>query len=104
MVAELEVKERRIEQKIKERQKDLREIEESIIAAGVQLKSQKEQIENVAAANSDFDAIRKQLSDFLSKMDETQGQASKRLSDLEKVVTDISKERDLLSKQTSSFK
>lgn len=103
LVAEIEVKERRIEQKITERQKDLRVIEENIIAAELQLKNQKEQIINVAAANSDFDAIRKQLSDFLSKMDEAQGQATKRLSDIEKVVTDISKERDLLSKQTSSL-
>jgi chromosome segregation ATPase len=81
----------------------LRVIEENIVAVEFQLKNQKEQIINVAAANSDFDAIRKQLSDFLSKMDETQGQANKRLLDLEKVVTDISKERDLLSIQTSSL-
>lgn len=100
VVAELKIKENRLEQKILEKQKELRVTEEDILAAEVQLKNQQKYITNVAAANSDFDGIRTLLSEFIKKMDETHVMANERIDDLKEVVVGIATEKDQLATQS----
>ncbi len=100
LVSELNVDEKKAEQKILEKKQELGNIEEKIRVAKIRLKDQQKYIKNVAAANSNFDDIRKQLLKFIKKMDETQTIADERIKDLKKVITGVAEEKDQLSSQT----
>lgn len=103
LVAELNVEEKRIEQELAEKRKELRSTEENILAAEVRLQDQEKYIKDVAAASSSFEALREQLSEFVKKMNETQENAGNRIKDLKEVIAVITVEKDQLSSQTVSL-
>jgi chromosome segregation ATPase len=100
MVAELNVEEKRLEQEITKKGQRLRSTEENILAAEVKLKDQEKYIKDVSAANSSFEALRGQLSEFVKKMNETQANAGDRIKDLKEVIASITVEKNHLSSQT----
>lgn len=99
LVAELNINEKGIDDKIKEKRKILRDTEENISAAEVRLKNQQEYIKDVAAANSNFDEVREQLLEFIKKMDETKKSAGERIKDFKEVIANLAEEKDRLSTQ-----
>lgn len=99
IVAELNINKERIEQQITVKSKQLIVIEENTVAAKVRLKDQQKYIKEVAAANSNFEDIRKQLVAFVTKMDETQSAAGEKINDLKKVIAGVAVEKDQLATQ-----
>ena len=99
LLAELNVEEKRIEQEITKKRQTLRSTEENIIAAEVRLKDQEKYIKDVSVANSSFEALRGQLSEFVKKMNDTQANAVDRIKDLKEVIASITVEKDQLSSQ-----
>lgn len=99
IVAEISVEEERVEKQITEKRQDLRIVEENIAAAEVRLKDQQKYIKEVAAANSSFEDMRKQLSEFVTRMDETQLAAGEKIQDLKQVIAGVAVEKDQLARQ-----
>ena len=103
LVVELNIDEKRTDQRTIEKRQKLTITEENIRAAETRLKNQQAYIKNVIAANSDFDDMRKQLSEFTKKMEETQLSAGESINDLKKVVAGVADEKNQLSIQTESL-
>jgi len=100
LVAELNVDSDRLDQEITEKRKVFRATVENLHAAEMRLKDQEKYIQDVAAANSSFEDIRKQLAKIVTKMDKTQSSAGEKIKDLQEVIAGVAVEKDQLSTQT----
>jgi chromosome segregation ATPase len=103
LVAELNIEEKKLDEKVTAKRQQLRNTEENVHAAEVRLNDQKKYLEDVTAANSSFESLRGQLLEFVGKMNETQSSASDRLNGLKEVVADITIEKEQLSSQTTNL-
>jgi chromosome segregation ATPase len=103
IVVELRVDQKRTEQSITKSGLDLRAVDEEIRATEVQLKEQQNHLQTVAAANSSFEELRKQLSEFTKKMDEAQSLASAKIKGLEDVIAGVAEQKNKLSSHSDNL-
>ncbi|MGA1825734.1 MAG: hypothetical protein ACMUIP_13850 [bacterium] len=93
-----------LEQDIKDRGKELRIKEEQIAAIQVRVEEQKKRLQDVSTANSDFEDIRRKLTEISTAMDKTKARADTTIQDFRKTVDEIADEKNRLAGQGESLK